>query len=141
VLGAVAAHRLQNLRISLNPMINNLNYATNVPELYESIFANWAALLSKEIALFRSCGRFDLVRTITVQLMADLLPKIEKSIFKVKELVAIVRIRKSYSDFLLALNRVPEWQGEEKLEVSWEAVSSAVAKCEVLIGARLTEEA
>ncbi len=31
ILTAVVNYRLQNLKISLNPLINNLNYATNVP--------------------------------------------------------------------------------------------------------------
>lgn len=113
VLGGVVAHRLQNLRISLNPMINNLNYAVNIPELFESIFSNWSELLSKELTLFSKCGRYDLVRTINSQLMTDLLPKIEKSIFKVKELVSIVRIRKSYSDFFKTISSVKEWTGEK----------------------------
>jgi hypothetical protein len=41
---AIVLNRLQHLKINLNPMINNLNYATNIPELYESIITNWLSL-------------------------------------------------------------------------------------------------
>ena len=44
-MNAVTAQRLQNLRIGLTAMINNLNYATNTSDIYESIFENWASLL------------------------------------------------------------------------------------------------
>jgi hypothetical protein len=40
-VGALVANRLQMYRLRLNPLINNLNYATNVIELYESILVNW----------------------------------------------------------------------------------------------------
>jgi hypothetical protein len=83
-MNAVTAQRLQNLRIGLTAMINNLNYATNTSDLYASIFENWASLLEKEISLFNRCKRSEIVRSINSQLMADLLPKMEKSIFKVK---------------------------------------------------------
>lgn len=135
VMAAVVAQRLQNLRIGLTAMINSLNYAANTPELFESIFASWTGLLSKELVLFARCNRVDLARSINAQLMADLLPRMEKTIFKVRDLVPIVRIRKAYSEFTKALNRL-FGEGTE-----WEAVSSAVANCEVLIGSRLSEEA
>jgi hypothetical protein len=47
ILTAVVNSRLQNLKISLNPMINNLNYATNIPELYDSILQLWSNLIEK----------------------------------------------------------------------------------------------
>ena len=40
-VGALVANRLQMYRLRLNPLINNLNYATNVIELYDSILVNW----------------------------------------------------------------------------------------------------
>lgn len=83
-MNAVMVQRQQNLRIGLTAMINNLNYATNTSELFESIFDNWASLLEKEITLFNRCKRSEMVKGINSQLMADLLPKMEKSIFKVK---------------------------------------------------------
>ena len=46
-MNAVLIQRQQNLRIGLTAMINNLNYATNTSELFESIFDNWASLLEK----------------------------------------------------------------------------------------------
>jgi hypothetical protein len=38
--------------------------------------------------------------------MSDLLPKIEKNIFKVKDWVSLVSIRKSYSNFLNFLQKI-----------------------------------
>lgn len=70
VLPAVVAHRLQNLRVSLNPQVNSLNYVANTAELFESIFVCWSDLLSRELVFFQPCGRFDLVRSINSQLMA-----------------------------------------------------------------------
>ena len=34
VYAAITNNRAQYIKISLNPTINNLNYATNIPELY-----------------------------------------------------------------------------------------------------------
>jgi hypothetical protein len=137
VVSAVVTQRLQGMRIGLTAMINSLNYASNTQDLFESIFATWSELLSRELTLFTRCNRLDLPKSINTQLLSELLPKIEKTIFKVKDLVALVRIRKAYSGFEKALSSIwSEGDGHE-----WEGVGSAVAKCEVLIGSRLAEEA
>lgn len=42
---AILHNRTQFMKISLNPMLNNLNYATNIPELYEAILTAWTHLI------------------------------------------------------------------------------------------------
>lgn len=102
----MVGQRLQGMRIGLTAMINSLNYASNIQDLFESIFATWTDLVSRELALFAHCNRPDLSKSINNQLLAELLPKIEKTIFKVKDLVALVRIRKAYSGFKTMLSSI-----------------------------------
>ena len=58
------------MKVSLNPMINNLNYASNIPELYESVLSTWARLLRQERALFSSCDQPALLQRVNRELVA-----------------------------------------------------------------------
>ncbi len=42
---SMIANRVQKYRLELNPMINNLNYASNVIELYDSILSSWVRII------------------------------------------------------------------------------------------------
>lgn len=69
-LQAIVGNRIQSMKISLNPMINNLNYATNIPELYESILTTWLRLIQQERTLFAHSQQLSLLKTISRQLIA-----------------------------------------------------------------------
>ena len=64
VYAAITNNRAQYIKISLNPTINNLNYATNIPELYQSILQSWVDLMKQELKLFEKCKRYDMVQAI-----------------------------------------------------------------------------
>jgi hypothetical protein len=56
------------MKVSLNPMINNLNYASNIPELYESVLGSWTRLLQQERALFAASQQPQLLASINREL-------------------------------------------------------------------------
>jgi hypothetical protein len=43
------------LKLGLKPLINNLNYANNVSELYEQIIEKWIGMLRVEVERFKEC--------------------------------------------------------------------------------------
>ena len=45
---AMLQNRVNYFRISLNPTLNNLNYATNIPELYQAIMGTWHSLIAEQ---------------------------------------------------------------------------------------------
>lgn len=67
---AMVRNRVQFMKISLNPMINSLNYASNIPELYESILTNWIQLLHQEVVLFTHSQQFSILREANNQLIS-----------------------------------------------------------------------
>jgi hypothetical protein len=94
------------MKISLNPMINSLNYASNIPELYESILTSWIGLIQQEVSLFSFSKQYSIMRAANDQLMAELIPKMEKNIFRIKELVQVVRIRKYFWTFMTEFDQI-----------------------------------
>lgn len=94
---AMVRNRIQHIKIHLNPMINNLSYASNIPELYQSILHSWADLLKKQVFLFANCKQYGIIQSANQQLLQELIPRMEKNIFRIKDLVQVVRIRKSFS--------------------------------------------
>jgi hypothetical protein len=87
-------------------MINSLNYASNIPELYESILTSWIGLIQQEVSLFSFSKQYSIMRAANDQLMAELIPKMEKNIFRIKELVQVVRIRKYFWTFMTEFDQI-----------------------------------
>jgi hypothetical protein len=44
---AFVNNRLQHYRLALNPILNNINYANNVSDLYESVIDNWLKIINE----------------------------------------------------------------------------------------------
>ena len=78
------SNRLQKYRLELNPMINNLNYATNVIELYDCILTKWVKTIEEELLLFEISDRQDIVKISTKMMLNETMPKLEKNIYKIK---------------------------------------------------------
>lgn len=68
-------NRLQHLKISLNPMLNNLNYANNVSEMHELIFKKWIEIIKEDLYYFSRCDRKNIVKEVTLMMMAEAMPK------------------------------------------------------------------
>lgn len=77
----------------------------------------------------------DLVKSINYQLMGELLPKMGKNVFKVKELVPLVKIRKYYYTFLKYLRSIGDWANDQKYS---ELLVTALNKCEIMISSKLS---
>lgn len=67
--------------------------------------------------------------------MGELLPKLEKNVFKIKELVPLVKIRKYYYTFLKYLRSIDDWANGQRYS---ELLISALNKCEIMISSKLS---
>lgn len=67
--------------------------------------------------------------------MGELLPKMEKNVFKVKELVPLVKIRKYYFTFFKYLRSIDDWASDQKYT---EPLAAALNKCEIMISSKLS---
>lgn len=63
-------------------------------------------MLHSEVRLFTHSQRFGALKQANDQLISELIPKMEKNIFRIKELVQVVRIRKYFSSFLTELEGI-----------------------------------
>ena len=45
-------NRVQKYRLELNPIINNLNYANNVIDLYDIILVAWVRIIDEDLKMF-----------------------------------------------------------------------------------------
>ena len=52
--------------------------------------------------------QYHIMRVTNTQLLGELIPKMEKNMFRIKELVQIVKIRKYFSDFWEELQKIQE---------------------------------
>jgi len=68
--------------------------------------------------------------------MEDIISKMEKNIYRIKELVQIVKIRRSIYDFSLQLkNKSQSVISSEKRE--FDIINSVLGKCDVIIESKL----
>jgi hypothetical protein len=130
---AMVRNRIQHMKISLNPMINSLNYASNIPELYESILTTWVQLLGKEVLMLTHSQQFGILQATNQQLLSELIPKMEKNIFRIKDLVQVVRIRRYFGDFRQALADTVELQLKEETDDWEEGISALISKSESVV--------
>lgn len=56
-------------------------------------------MLQTEVRLFTHSQQFGVIKQANNLLISELIPKMEKNIFRIKELVQVVRIRKYFSSF------------------------------------------
>jgi hypothetical protein len=69
-------------------------------------------------------------------MMEDIISKMEKNIYRIKELVQIVKIRRSIYDFSLQLkNKSQSVISSEKRE--FDIINSVLGKCDVIIESKL----
>lgn len=80
----MTSNRVQKYRLQLNPLINNLNYANNVIELYDSILVTWVRIIDEDLCLFSKSQEVGIVKTATKIILSEAMPKLEKNIYKMK---------------------------------------------------------
>ncbi len=72
----MVSNRVQKYRLSLNPLINNLNYANNVIDLYDSILDTWVRIIDEDLNLFCKSKEVHIVKTATKLLLSEAMPKL-----------------------------------------------------------------
>lgn len=50
----------------------------------------------------------------------------EKNIFRIKDLISVVRIRKYFHDFLGELRKIESWSSDKR---EWDSLVNVLAKC------------
>ncbi len=73
---AMVANRVQKYRLELNPIINNLNYANNVIDLYDSILVAWVRIIDEDLKLFSKSNETSIVKTATKIILNEAMPKL-----------------------------------------------------------------
>jgi len=69
-------NRVQKYRLELNPLINNLNYANNVIDLYDSILETWVRIIDEDLKLFSKPGEVTIVKAATKTMLNEAMPKL-----------------------------------------------------------------
>lgn len=64
------SNRLQKYRLEINPIINNLNYATNVIDLYDSILGTWVRIIDEDLKLFSISKETEIVKMATKMILS-----------------------------------------------------------------------
>lgn len=72
----MVSNRVQKYRLELNPLINNLNYANNVIDLYDSILETWVRIIDEDLKLFSKAGEVGIVKTATKIMLNEAMPKL-----------------------------------------------------------------
>ena len=103
---AMVNNRVQKYRLELNPIINNLNYANNVIDLYDSILVAWVRIIDEDLKLFSKSNETSIVKTATKIILNEAMPKLEKNTYKMKEMSPICFIRFKLHQFLNKLNSI-----------------------------------
>lgn len=49
-ISSLTSQKLNQFRVALNPLINNINYAQNIAELYEKIINQWISLIDSSLS-------------------------------------------------------------------------------------------
>ena len=62
-------NRINHFRVALNPLVNNINYANNVVEIYESIVDQWIEILDEEVKIFMMEGVDEKISSVLKQTM------------------------------------------------------------------------
>lgn len=70
------SNRVQKYRLELNPLINNLNYANNVIDLYDSILEAWVRIIDEDLKLFSKAGEVTIVKAATKIMLNEAMPKL-----------------------------------------------------------------
>ncbi len=73
---AMVSNRVQKYRLELNPIINNLNYANNVIDLYDSILVAWVRIIDEDLKLFSKSNETSIVKTATKIILNEAMPKL-----------------------------------------------------------------
>ncbi len=102
----MVSNRVQKYRLNLNPLINNLNYANNVIDLYDSILDTWVRIIDEDLNLFGKSKEVHIVKTATKLLLTEAMPKLEKNTYKMKEMGQLCYIRFKFHQFLNKLTSI-----------------------------------
>lgn len=138
-LSSLTNHRLNLFRVGLNPLINNINYVQNLSELFEKIIQQWLKLLQNEINIFQKESTPKEIRNITkdvmLKLLGEIIPKMERGIYKVKNLVEVSKIRACMMKLKETLDRC------SPTEVLWDPLPKLLVKMLIILEEGLEAEA